>query len=156
MQIANVTIIGHIASDVRLNKADGKSALCRFTVAVNQSKGEESVANFYQVSAFGDLAENVAETLHKGTRVIVYGALNTYNEPIISPDDGKEVSRTRIGIKALAVGPDLLGATARVVKTERSPRLASSSSNGKAAASSDDDLELEAVGTSPVVVEEDF
>ena len=116
MNLTHVTIVGNLTADPKLNPANGeKRAFCRLSVAVNERRGEEEITNFYDVSTFGDLAESVATSLTKGLRVIVYGHLNTYKEPYTT-DDGRETHRTRIGITASAIGPDLFRQFARVAK----------------------------------------
>lgn len=117
MNQAHVTIIGRLTSDPRLFPANGtKKAFTKISVAVNERRGEnETVANFYDISVFGELAETVASSLQKGQQVIVVGRLNCYQEPYTT-EDGREVHRTHTGITAVAVGPDLFRQFARVGK----------------------------------------
>lgn len=119
MNLSNLTIVGNLTSDPKFfpSKED-KRAFCRFTVAVNTFVARDSTetnVNFYDVSAFSELAEGISTSLSKGQRVIVYGHLTTSKEPFTT-EDGKQASRTRIGIVATAVGPDLFRQYARVAK----------------------------------------
>jgi single-strand DNA-binding protein len=107
MNCAQAVVVGRLTADPKLCLAkDGGCLYCRFSVAVNERRGEEEIVNYYDVSAFGDLAERIIGSLRKGQGVIVVGRLNTYKEPYTT-DDGRETHRTRIGITASTAGPDL-------------------------------------------------
>jgi|GEM_PF-5043406 len=127
MNQANVTIVGRLTSDPKLFPANGtKKAFTKISVAVNERRGEsETVANFYDVSVFGELAEIAASSLLKGHQVIVVGKLNSYQEPY-NTEDGREAHRTRIGITAVALGPDLFRQYVRIAKV--APQSAARSS----------------------------
>lgn len=115
-----VTLIGNLTRDPTYSPAgNGKKAYGRLSLAVNEHRGEEEVTNYYDITAFGSLAENVAFSLRKGNRVIVTGRLSTSQETVTRAD-GSEGRRTRVGIVASAVGPELTWATARVAKVEAS------------------------------------
>lgn len=132
MNLATVTILGNLTADPKLFPAsNGKKAFVRFSVAVNEKRGEEESVSYYDVSAFGDLAEGITTSLSKGHRVIVIGRLGTYSEPV-TLDDGREVQRTRIQLIASAVGPDLFHQFARVGKVA-SNNTANAQSNGNGA-----------------------
>ena len=77
----------------------------KFSLAVTPSvpEGQEKQpAQYYEVIAFDSLAEHIAESLHKGYRVLVIGTGKT---DVWTGKDGKE--RTTKTILADAVGPDL-------------------------------------------------
>jgi single-strand DNA-binding protein len=76
---------------------------------------EEGPSRFlFDVICWRDLAENVAETVSKGTLVIVTGRLEQRSW---ETDDGERRSRTEV--VADEVGPSLRWATAEVTKNER-------------------------------------
>nr|WP_255473749.1 single-stranded DNA-binding protein [Micromonospora sp. ALFpr18c] len=95
--------------------------VARFTVAVNprvfdKALGEwrDGEPSFYNCTAWRQLAENVAESLSKGVRVIVTG---TIAQQRWETDQGEK--RSTFAVTAEAVGPDLTYATAAVRKTVR-------------------------------------
>jgi len=77
-----VSFAGNLTGDPELRFSQSGQAVARFTVAFNprtfdQSKGEwgNGDPSFYQVSAFGPMAERFTESMSKGDRVIVIGRL---------------------------------------------------------------------------------
>ena len=74
---SNVTVfIGNLVADPELRFTGSGTAVCNVRVANNRKKpsGEEE-ATFMSVTCWQGLAENVAEELHKGDRVVVVGRL---------------------------------------------------------------------------------
>jgi len=115
--VNNVTFVGNLVSAPELRfSADGKPR-ATFTVAVSEGQGEEEKTHFVNATAFGTLGENIAQSLDKGTRVVVVGRINTYKKAVIL--DGDEKQLTMVGFTASAVGPDLRWATATVAKVAR-------------------------------------
>jgi single-strand DNA-binding protein len=119
----NVTIVGNLTDDPELRFTPNGTAVAKFTVAVNRrtydtqaGEWKDAGADFHRVSVWRTLAEHVAETLTKGTRVLVLGDLRSR-----SWDDPKSGEK-RYGweVDASAVGPDLAFATAKVTKVSRS------------------------------------
>ncbi|MEJ7648177.1 MAG: single-stranded DNA-binding protein [Nakamurella sp.] len=145
---ANVTIIGNLVREPKLSysASENKTAICRFSVAVEQGFQESKKTHFVPVTVFGDLAENVASSLAKGQSVIVVGRLDTYTKQV--EIDGEEKGITMVGFIGDFVGPSLKWATAKVSKVERdrdeTPAPAAAKSRTKAAAPADDDEEDEA------------
>jgi single-strand DNA-binding protein len=90
-----------------------------FGVAVNRryQKDNEWVeeTSFFNVTAWGTLGENVAASISKGQRVIVYGRLQQRSW---ENDEGEK--RSVVEVVADAIGPDLRWAQAHVEKTSRS------------------------------------
>ena len=89
-------------------------AVANFGVAWNRRKqdGEEEVS-FFNVSCFRQLAENVAESLQKGSRVVVYGMLQQRSWD--TPDGDR---RSTVEIVADDVAPSLKWASADIRKNE--------------------------------------
>lgn len=117
---SNVTIVGNLVREPELRFTPSGQANTKFGVAVNRrwqnkqtSEWEESVS-FFDVVCWRELAENVAESLPKGTRVVVTGRL----EQRSWEQDGNK--RYAVEIIADEVAPSLRWATATIVKAERS------------------------------------
>ena len=71
------TIIGNESIPPELKFLNDGTALCTFSVAWNQKKqNAEDVAHYFKVTAWRQLAENVAESFNKGDRVWVFGRLD--------------------------------------------------------------------------------
>ena len=75
------TIVGNLASDPSLRFTAAGKPVTSFGVAVGRrkkndaGKWEDDGADFYDVTCWDSLAENVAESLEKGNRVVVTGRL---------------------------------------------------------------------------------
>ena len=99
-----VTIVGNLTRDPELKFINSGSATVRFSVAVTKKGWQDKpdVVSFFNCNAIGDIANNTANSLHKGNRVVVYGALRhrTWDKP-----DGTKGEATEIEVEA--VGPDL-------------------------------------------------
>ena len=115
----NITVVGNITRDPELRFTPSGQANARLGVAVNRrwqdrNSGEwQEATSFFDVICWRELAENVSESLKKGTRVIVTGRL----EQRSWEQDGNK--RTVVEINADEVAPSLRWATAKVEKTER-------------------------------------
>lgn len=113
---SSTTLIGNLTRDPELRFADKGTAICKFALAVNRrvKKGNdyEDKTSYFDVTAFGSLAENVANSLTKGTRVIVSGRA----EQETWEKDGQK--RSAVVILADAVGADLRFANVSVSRGE--------------------------------------
>lgn len=115
-----VTVEGNLARDPELRYTPNGRAVASFGLAWNQRKGgrdgqeAEDVAHFFDVVAWGELGENVAETLTKGMRVVVTGRLDHRRW---QNDQGE--NRSKVEIVADTVGPCLRWASATVTKNDR-------------------------------------
>jgi single-strand DNA-binding protein len=116
-----ITVIGNITGDPELRFTPSGAAVANFTVAStprqfdrqsNEWKDLETL--FMRCSVWRDAAENVAESLQRGTRVIVSGRLKSR-----SYDTKEGEKRTVIEMEVDEVGPSLRYATAKVNKTQR-------------------------------------
>lgn len=107
------TIVGRLVQDPEVKFVGAKgTAVVKFSVAVNSKKGDKDETSYFDVSAWGTLAENLANSLGKGERVIVSGELKQESWE----KDGKTFRR--IVIEAKNAGPDLTFASAKVAKSE--------------------------------------
>ena len=81
----------------------------------NRATGQpEEAVTFIDITAWGDLAENTAETIPKGSRVVVVGRLD---QSSWETDAGEK--RHRLSITAEDIAPSLKWATARIIRTTR-------------------------------------
>jgi single-strand DNA-binding protein len=115
-----VTLIGNLGGDPSLVYTNSGAAVANFSIAINTSytgKDGNKVDKppyWFDVVAWRQLAENVAESLTQGDRVIVSGKLEVSKW---ETEDGQK--RSAVKIVADSVGPDLRFATASVTKTRR-------------------------------------
>ncbi len=116
----NVTVVGNATRDPELRFTNSGQAVATFGLAVNRrwqnrqtQEWEESVS-FFDVTCWAQLAENVAESVQKGSRVLVTGRLDQRSW---ETQDGEK--RSKVEIIADEVGPSLRWATAQVTKNER-------------------------------------
>lgn len=111
-----VTIVGNLTRDVELKFTASGMAVANFGVAVNNrrknSSGEyEDDTSFFDVSCFGSMAENLAESATRGTRVVVTGRMEQRSWETKEGD-----KRSKVEVIADEVGPSLRWATAVVTK----------------------------------------
>jgi single-strand DNA-binding protein len=117
-----ITIIGNLVDDPELRFTPGGDAVAKFTVAHNprvkdRATGEykDGEPSFHNCTAWRGLAENIAESLKKGTRVVVAGSIRQRQWKTTEGE-----SRWSWEVTAEAVGPDLTWAQATVRKMARS------------------------------------
>jgi single-strand DNA-binding protein len=116
----NITIVGNVTRDPELRFTASGQATATFGIAVNrrwqnrQTNEWEEAVSFFNVVTWRELAENAAESLHKGTRVLVSGRLEQRSWE--TPDGEK---KTVVDIVADEVGPSLRWASAQIVRNER-------------------------------------
>jgi single-strand DNA-binding protein len=131
------TITGNLTRDPEIRYTREGQATTTLGVAVNrrwqnrETAEWEEATSFFDVVCWRDLAENVALSLVKGSRVIVTGRLE---QRTWETDDGDR--RSRVELNAEDVGPSLRFATAEVTRAERrgpdsSFPVASSDSSGE-------------------------
>lgn len=116
-----ITIVGNLTGDPELRYTPAGVAAARFTVAstpraFDRQAGEWKDGDplFLSCTAWRQAAENAAESLTKGARVIVYGRLRQRS---YEAQDGQK--RTVYEVEADEVGPSLRYATAKVTKASR-------------------------------------
>ncbi len=114
-----VTITGNATRDPELRFTPAGNAVVNFGVAVNrrwqnrQTNEWEEAVSFFDIVAWSQLAENVAESVGKGNRVTVTGRLEQRSW---KTDTGENRSKTEI--VADDVGPSLRWATATVTRND--------------------------------------
>ncbi|HKX68167.1 MAG TPA: single-stranded DNA-binding protein [Intrasporangium sp.] len=116
-----ITIIGNLTADPELRFTPSGAAVANFTVAStprmfdrqsNEWKDGETL--FMRCSVWRDAAENVAESLQRGMRVIASGRLKSRS---YETKEGEK--RTVVELDVDEIGPSLRSATAKVNKTQR-------------------------------------
>ena len=116
-----IHITGNMTRAAELRFLPSGQAVASFGIAVNtRKKGasgdyEDGDPQFYDVTTFGTLAENVSESLEKGHRVTLNGRLN-----FSSWEDNDGNKRNKVDIVADSVGPYLRWANAVVTRNEKS------------------------------------
>ena len=115
-----VTLVGNITRDPELRFTNTGQATASFGLAVNrrwqnrQTQEWEEATSFFDVVCWREMAENAAESLPLGSRVIVTGRLEQRSWE--TPDGDK---RSKVEVVADEVGPSIRWATAQVTKNER-------------------------------------
>ena len=118
-----ITIIGNLTGDPELRFTPSGAAVANFTVASTPrqfdrqtSEWKDGETLFMRCSVWREAAENVAESLTRGTRVVVQGRL------VSRSWEDKETGQKRsvMEMQVDEVGPSLRYATAKVNKTQRS------------------------------------
>ena len=111
----NVVLVGNVTRDPELRFTQGGAAVCSFGLAWNQrSQQGEDKAHFFDISCWRDLAENVAESVTRGMRVVVYGRLDYRTW-----DGQNGEKRSAVHFVADEVSPCIIWETAQVRKIER-------------------------------------
>ncbi|HEV7167433.1 MAG TPA: single-stranded DNA-binding protein [Micrococcaceae bacterium] len=117
-----ITVVGNLTNDPELRFTPSGSAVANFTIAStprtfdrqsNEWKDGETL--FLRASVWREAAENVAESLTKGTRVIVNGRLKSRS---YETKEGEK--RTVMELEVDEIGPSLRYANAKVNRTQRS------------------------------------
>ena len=128
----NITLVGNLTSDPELRFTPSGVAVAKFTIAstprnfdkaTNEWKDGETL--FISCNVWRQAAENAAESLVKGTRVIAQGRLKSRS---YETKEGEK--RTVFEMEVDAFGPDLTRATAKVTKTSNQNKPAGSASSG--------------------------
>ncbi|MGW4530490.1 MULTISPECIES: single-stranded DNA-binding protein [unclassified Nocardia] len=116
-----ITVIGNLTADPELRFTPAGAAVANFTVAStprvfdrNTNEWKDGEALFLRCNIWREAAENVAESLTRGSRVIVSGRLKQR-----SYETREGEKRTVVELEVDEVGPSLRYATAKVNKTTR-------------------------------------
>ena len=146
-----ITIIGNLVDDPELRFTPNGAAVAKFRIAstprymdkaTNEWKDGDSL--YLSCNVWRQAAENVAESLTRGMRVIVQGRLKQRS---YEPKEGEK--RTVYEIEVDEVGPSLRNATAKVSKTNRTGGN-SAGSSGASAGGNDDPWAASGSWGSPV------
>ena len=129
-----VTLVGNLTADPTLRWTQSGSAVADFTVAStprtydrNAGEWRDGDTLFMRCSVWRETAENVAESLRKGMRVIVQGRLTQR-----SYDTQQGERRTVVELQVDEVGPSLRRARAQVTRNQAQPASAGGFGAGSA------------------------
>lgn len=118
----NVTVVGNLTNDPELRFTPSGAAVASFTVATSSryldkttNEWKDGDPTYLRCSVWRQYAENVAESLTKGTRVIVSGKLKQR-----SYETREGEKRTVMEVEVEDVGPALRYATAKINRVQRS------------------------------------
>jgi single-strand DNA-binding protein len=115
-----VELIGNITRDPELRFTPSGAAVANFGLAVNrrwrnqQTNEWEEQVSFFDIVCWRELAENVSESLTKGSRIMVSGRLDQRSWETENGD-----KRSKVEVVADEIGPSLRWATAQVSRNER-------------------------------------
>ena len=116
-----IHLTGNLTRDPELSFGNSGTAITKMGVAINNRRKndatgewEDGEPKFFDVTCFGTLDENVAESLERGMRVTLNGKLDyqTWEK------DGER--RSKVLVVADSVGPDLRWSTAKVERSQPS------------------------------------
>ena len=109
-----VTVVGNVTRDPELRFTQGGMAVVNFGVAWNKRRNDgEDEVSFFDVTCFRQLAENVADSVTKGARVVIYGTLSQR-----SWENQQGERRSKVEILADDVAPSLKWASAEITRNE--------------------------------------
>ena len=120
MPTNTVTVIGNLVEDPELRFTPSGVAMAKIRVAVNRrwrdkNNDWQEETSFFGGTVWRDAAENVAESLQKGARVIITGSLEQRSWETTEGD-----RRSVVELRIDELGPSLRWATASVTRTARS------------------------------------
>ncbi|MGP7959284.1 single-stranded DNA-binding protein [Sanguibacter sp. A247] len=117
-----ITVVGNLTADPELRFTPSGAAVANFTVASTPrtfdrqaNEWKDGDALFLRCSVWREAAENVAETLTKGMRVLVQGRLTQR-----SYETREGEKRTVVELQVDEIGPSLRYASAKVTRAQRS------------------------------------
>ena len=116
----SVTLVGNVTREPELRYTAAGQAMAKFGLAVNrrwqnrQTNAWEESTSFFDVVAWREMAENVGESIAKGTRVVVTGRMEQRS---YETQNGEK--RSAVELVADEIGPSLRWATAKVERNER-------------------------------------
>lgn len=118
--LPEVTVVGTLTADPELRFTQSGKAVAGFSIACNSRKKDaggnwvDGDTTFLRANIWGEYAENVAETLVKGVKVIARGTLKQRS---FETKDGDK--RTVFELEVDEIGPTLRFATAKVNRTSK-------------------------------------
>jgi single-strand DNA-binding protein len=113
MPDTTTSVVGNLTEDPEVRYTEGGIARARFRVAVSGQRERE--ASFFTVIVWRDQAKHAAESLSRGSRVVVVGRLQQRSW---TAEGGS--ARSVVEVVAEELGPSLRWATATTTRTTRS------------------------------------
>lgn len=118
------SVSGNLAFDPELRFSNSGRAVCSIRVAYSERVKDDKTGEwkdgetcFYDIQAWGNLAENICEALQKGDRVVAEGR---WEEQQWANEAGEEQSR--VVLVARDLGPSMIFKAARVMRPERTAK----------------------------------
>lgn len=115
------SLAGNLTADPELRYTPSGRAVARLRVAVTERKQnqktqewEDGPTRFFDVTAWGQLAEHAVEHLARGNRIVAEGQWESR-----SWEDDKGIVQEAIGLVARDLGPSMLFKGARIIEAER-------------------------------------
>ena len=134
-----ITVIGNLTNDPELRFTPSGSPVANFTIAStprtfdkNSNEWKDGETLFLRAAVWKEAAENVAESLTKGMRVIIEGRLKSRS---YETKEGEK--RTVIELEVDEIGPSLKYANAKVNRTQRKDNGGGNWGGNKATAAAD-------------------
>jgi single-strand DNA-binding protein len=128
----SVTLVGNLTDDPELRFTAQGAAVANFRIAVSKrikdpqtNEWKDGDTSFFRINVWRQLAENVAESLTRGTRVVVTGTLKMRQW---ETQEGEK--RSVVEVEATEVGPSLKWATAKIEKASRQSQGGAAASGG--------------------------
>ena len=114
------TVIGNAVTDVSLRVTSTGTSVASFRIASNSRRFDKSTSSwidqepsYLSITAWSQLAENVALSVHKGQALVVTGKLK------VRQWQDADKSGTNVEIDAIAIGHDLNRGTSEFTKVKR-------------------------------------
>ena len=114
------TVIGNAVTDVSLRVTSSGTSVACFRIASNSRRFDKSTSSwidqepsYLSITAWSQLAENVALSVHKGQPLVVTGKLK------VRQWQDADKSGTNVEIDAIAIGHDLNRGTSEFTKVKR-------------------------------------
>ena len=114
------TVIGNAVTDVSLRVTSSGTSVASFRIASNSRRFDKSTnswidqePSYLSITAWSQLAENVALSVHKGQPLVVIGKLK------VRQWQDSDKSGTNVEIDAIAIGHDLNRGTSEFTKVKR-------------------------------------
>lgn len=93
MALNNVVLTGRTCSDIEVKVSNSGTHYCQFSLAVDDGFGEKKTTDFFNISAFGKIADNLAAYVKKGSIIGIKGALKTSS---YTNKEGKKISTVTV------------------------------------------------------------
>lgn len=114
-----IFLSGNLVKDPELRFTNSGTAALSFRIAVDGAGNSGDESGFFTCTAWGKLAENLAESVHKGDRVVVSGRLRHRSYEI---EGGKKSSTIELAVDD--AGPSLQWSKAQLTRATRSAEVA--------------------------------
>lgn len=121
-----VTVVGNLTADPELRYTQNGKAVASLTVAAGErqfdreaNEWKDGDSLFLRCSVWGEVAERVALSLHKGNRVMVTGALKQRSYQTKPTDGTPPENRTSFELRVIEIGASLKYATVAITRVPR-------------------------------------